>query len=58
MENEKKMAMLYTRINGVEKLAVNNVVFGKGAALGSGKGGLTINRQFHEALGLKVGGVR
>ena len=46
------MVMVYVRINGIEKLAIDKAKAPKQAA----KAGLVLNREFHEALGLR--GVR
>lgn len=57
MKKGKKLVVLYTRINGVERLQVEP---GLDSRLRGNdrKQGLEINREFHEALGLKVGGAR
>jgi len=47
-----KRIMVYTRINGIEKIAIDNTKAPKQTA----KAGLVVNREFHEALGLR--GVR
>lgn len=61
MKTGKKIVVLYTRINGVEKLEVAGSgpqIAQKGARITQKGAGLELNREFHEALGLKVGGVR
>lgn len=45
MKGKKELVLLYTRINGVEKVK-------------SSRPSLEINKEFHESLGLKVGGAR
>lgn len=49
---KKQLVFVYTRINGVEKVKVNTNLMPKA------KAGLIENKEFHEALGLKVGGER
>lgn len=50
MKSKKKLVLLYTRINGVVKVQVSRAAFPVG---------MTINQEFHRALGLVVnGGVR
>jgi len=49
---KKQLVFVYTRINGVEKVKVNTNLTPKA------KAGLIENKEFHEALRLKVGGER
>jgi len=50
---KKQLVFVYTRINGIEKRMVNTNLLPKA------KIGMVENREFHQALGLKVnGGVR
>lgn len=59
MKNNKKLIALYVRINGVERVQVDkNWIPGQARNDGEAKQGLEINREFHEALGMKAGGVR
>ncbi len=46
MKERKQIAMVYTRINGVVKVKVDRKAV---------PAGISINREFHESLGLKVG---
>ncbi len=56
MKAKKKLVMLYTRINGVERLQVSPELENRDGRHGQG---MEINREFHQALGLPVnGGVR
>jgi hypothetical protein len=48
MKNNKKLVALYVRINGVEKSWMDPVV--------AKRKGLSINQEFHQALGLKSSG--
>lgn len=57
MKTGKKLVVLWTRINGVERVQVSKDWI-PDQDRNDGKRGLEINREFHEALGLKVGGVR
>lgn len=60
MNTGKKLVVLYTRIDGVEKLEVAGfpAESADSEQMAQKRAGLEINREFHEALGLKVGGVR
>lgn len=61
MKTGKKLVVLYTRINGVERLQVEPGLEsrdGRNGQDGRNGRGMEINREFHKALGLKVGGVR
>ena len=61
MKTVKKLVVLYTRIDGVEKLEVAGSfpqITQIGARITQKGAGLEINQEFHEALGLKVGGAR
>ena len=59
MKDKKRLVVLYTRINGVERVQVEP---GLDSRLrgndGEAKQGMEIRGEFHEALGLKAGGVR
>lgn len=57
MKDKKRLVVLWTRINGVERVQVAKDWI-PGQARNDGKHGLEINRDFHEALGMKAGGVR
>lgn len=59
MKDKKRLVVLWTRINGVELVQVAKEM---DSCLrrndGEAKQGMEIRGEFHEALGLKVGGVR
>jgi len=57
MKRKKELVLLYTRINGVERLQVA-AEFAAKVSGGTATAGYVENREFHEALGLKAGGVR
>lgn len=57
MKESKKLVVLYTRINGVERVQADKNWI-PDQVRNDKKSGLEINREFHEALGLKAGGVR
>jgi hypothetical protein len=46
MKNKQELVLLYTRINGVVKVKVDRKAM---------PAGMSINREFHDGLGLKVG---
>lgn len=61
MKDKKRLVVLYTRINGVERVQVSPELEsrdGRDGQDGRNGRGMEINREFHEALGLKAGGVR
>lgn len=61
MKDKKRLVVLYTRINGVERVQVGPELESRDGQSGldrrNGRG-MEINREFHKALGLKAGGVR
>ena len=57
MKSKKELVFLYTRINGVERVQVSPELDSRLRG-NDRKQGMEINREFHEALGLKAGGVR
>jgi len=57
MKDKKRLVVLWTRINGVERVQVDKNWI-PDQVRNDKKSGLEINREFHKALGMKVGGVR
>ncbi len=60
MKGSKKLVVLYTRINGVERVQVEPEFAAKDKRERSGRAsfGYEENRKLHKALGLKAGGAR
>lgn len=61
MKNKKELVLLYTRINGVVKVQVSPELEsrdGRNGQDGRNGRGMESRGEFHEALGLKAGGVR